>query len=703
MRITTKMFYDRFLSDMQKNTESIFKSHEQISTGKKVNRPSDDPTAMSRIVNYKARLSTIGEYKRAIDTTRSYNESIDSAFSNLNELLVRVKELALQGADGATTGADRQMIVKEVAVQMEHAIDVANTKVGDRYIFSGYKSNIPPIDLNTGEFVSDASFATVDISFGVSMRINIPAGDLFSFKRVNPNDPSNSILPSYNWDRTGAYSSTDEIYEDADPNGALYTARFVVTASNNQIAGGTNGDTTAEFTATLNAGTYTGDQMAAEIKRALEAADGVGYAVTYNSTTQKFTITNNRGAARDLLWGVAGTTAERLLGFNPENTLTIANGSSDTGDSAVTGGGFTASTNTFSTSGGTLTIKVRDDDTTPVNVTISASSTLANVRDAINNANAGVKAEVVNIGTSANPDYRIVIASNPAGRPGDTRITATSDDAAGTGLHTLVYMSAADFITIDSANNTIRITEGVTSADATIAAGTYTADTLARAVKTALEGATASTNTYTIAYDSTNKKFKIISNTGNTDTLALLWSHANTTAETVLGFDAVDTTGIAATGSDTSDNQLTYSIQNQTLGTNITNYNYITDPSNANYYNFNNNYLNENNILRAFHFLKASLENNDTWRAEKAIDYINKVSEKLSQNMAEVGSRLNRIDSEENYLTDVEYNTTVYLSNDQDTDIAKAISEMTQRQTALEGLRTLSSDFLRASLFDFIK
>jgi flagellin-like hook-associated protein FlgL len=707
MRITMQMFFDRYLSDFEKNMEAIFKSHEQISTMKRVNRPSDDPAAMTRITGYKAQISMIGEYKRAIDTANSTVVALDSSLLSLSNVLNRAKELGLQGADASATPDDRAMIQKEVASLLEHAIEIANTKVGDRYIFSGYKSDTAPIDKTTGEFVGDSNYISLSIAANTEIRLNVLANDIFSFKRINPSDPANLVLSAYNWDRTGAYVSTDEVYEDADPNGALHTDRFVVrTGVNDQIAWGTAGDgsVAGASPATLNAGTYTADQMAVEIERALEADDaGHSYTVSYDSTTKKFKITNSSAGNRDLLWAHASTTAENLLGFKAENSLAIVNGSSDTSDNAVTGGGFTATTNTFSTNGGTLTIKVGDDDTTPVNVSISANATLADVRNAIDNADAGVKAELVNIGTTSNPDYRIVVASKPAGRPGDVRITATSDDAAGTGLHTLVYMSTSDVITIDSTNNKIRITENAVSADATIATGAYTADTLARAVKTALEGATVSANTYTVAYDSTNKKFKIISDAGNPHTLDLLWSHANTTAETVLGFDATDTTGIAAGSSDTSDTALTYSVQNQTLGTDITNYNYITDPANSNYYSFNNNYLNENNILRALHFLQASLEKGDAGRVQKAVDYLDKTSEKLFQIQAEVGARMSKLETEQIFHEEREYEVTTYLSNDQDADIAKVTSDMKQREAALEGLRLISADFLRTSLFDFIR
>ncbi|MCL4458260.1 MAG: flagellar hook-associated protein FlgL [Nitrospirae bacterium] len=707
MRITTQMFFDQFLSGFQSNMEAILKAQEQISSGKRVNRPSDDPAALSKITAYKTQISQIGEYKRSITTANSMVGSLDKVLLSLNDTLNRARELGLEGADASATSGDRAIIAKEIGTLLEHAIDIANTKVGDRYIFSGYKSDTAPIDKNTGEFVGDSNPISLSISANTEIKINVSASDLFSFKRVNPSDSANLVLPSYNVDKTGAYASTDEVYEDADPNGALHTDRFVVrTGVNDQIAidvndnGVYNGGT--DVIATLSSGTYTGEQLAAEIESRLEAADSsLNYTVAYNQTTKKITITNNTGLTRQLLWAdTTNTTATRLLGFDTITTR-LTNGSSDTSDNAVTGGGFTASTNTFSTSGGTLTIKVGDDDSTPVNVSISANATLADVRNAINNANAGVKAELVNIGTTANPDYRIVVASNPAGRPGDVRITATSDDAAGTGLHTLVYMSTADVITINSTNNTIMFNDGA-DRTATLTSGTYSADTLAREIKRAMEVANGSADTYTIAYDSTNKKFKIINN-GPANAIDILWEHANTTAETVFGFTSTDHTAINVGSSATSDNALTYSVQNQTLGTDITNYNYITNPSNNNYYSFNNNYPNETNILRALNFLKVSLENNDAGRVQKAIDYLTKTSDRLFQIQADVGSRINKLETEETYHVDREFEITTYMSNEQDTDVAKAITEMTQRETALEGLRGLSSNVLRTSLFDFIR
>ncbi|MDA8215144.1 MAG: flagellar hook-associated protein FlgL [Nitrospiraceae bacterium] len=484
MRITTKMFYDRFLSDMQKNMEAIFNASEQISTGKKINRPSDDPTAMSRIIGYTTQITAIGEYKRAIDSAKGSLEAADSSLSGLNDILIRAKELALSGATGTTDPNSRLMIAREVGVLFESAVGIANTKVGDRYIFSGFKSNIAPIDVNTGEFVADTNIFEINISQSIEIGLNIPASELFSFKRVNSTDPSNAVLPpyNYNFDSTNdPLTGEPETPPDADPLSALYISSGVA----------------------------------------------------------------NPGAL------------------------------------------------TFTNNGGSLTIAVGDNDTSPATVTIAqpplghaAPYSLNEVRDAINNqAGSKVKANIVKFGTN---DYRLVIRSEPVGQSDKIKIIVNTTDAAGTGLNLLAY-----------------------------------------------------------------------------------------------------------------DPQGT---QNMTLGTNITNYNYITDrTNNDNYYSFNNNYLNETNIIRAMHFLKVALEMDDVGRIQKAIDYVGKVAEKVFQQQAEVGARLNKLDAEGRFQDNREYDMSTYISNDQDADIPRLTSELVQSQAALQSLRTVSSDFLRASLFDFIK
>lgn len=450
MRVTNKMFYNQFLTDLQRNLSSMYDANEQISTGKRVNRPSDDPAAMARIVGYKATLSSITQYNRAIDSAKSALGAIDSSFMNLNELMTRARELAVQGANATVDASSRLGLAKEIGGLLESSKGIANTQVGNRYIFSGYTSTTPPIDANTGEFVGDSNVFQLDISQNVKIAINIPASELFSYRLSG----SGSVLPSY---------STS----GGDPAGALVTPA----------------------------------------------------------------------------------------------------------------GPFTAATDQFASLGGSLSVKLGD---TTVSATFNAGPyTLNGMATAINGSalNTVVTASVVNVGSATAADYRLVLAPVVTGRASELTVSATP--------------TAGD-----------------------------------------------------------------------------------------VGFSAFNSSAMQK---------------------NINNYNYFTDPANVNYNSFNNNYLNENNILRALSFLKQSLENNDQARVGTAIDYIATVSEKVYQLHAEVGSRLNKLDAETSYLADREDDTNITLSHDQDADLAKAITDLQQRQTSLDSLRTVSQKIFSNSLFDFIR
>ncbi len=136
---------------------------------------------------------------------------------------------------------------------------------------------------------------------------------------------------------------------------------------------------------------------------------------------------------------------------------------------------------------------------------------------------------------------------------------------------------------------------------------------------------------------------------------------------------------------------------------NINGYNYITDPNDPNYYSFNNNYLNENYYLRAFHFLKVALENNDQGRIQKAVDYMDKIADKLFKQQSLIGARLNKIESISDYNLELETNTKQSLSNDRDIDAIQVISELNQRMTVLQAMRITMTDFFRSNLFDFLR
>jgi len=134
---------------------------------------------------------------------------------------------------------------------------------------------------------------------------------------------------------------------------------FEITSANNTIVFNDGSNRTA----TLAAGTYSGDALAVELKRALEAANGGAdtYGVSYDSTSKKFAISSDSTNSNpiDILWEDSGTTAGPLLGFSASDHAAVAAGGSTSGDSSV--GGYRLILNSSAT-GAANHIKISIDE-----------------------------------------------------------------------------------------------------------------------------------------------------------------------------------------------------------------------------------------------------------------------------------------------------------------------------------------------------
>ncbi|MBF0560040.1 MAG: flagellar hook-associated protein FlgK [Nitrospirae bacterium] len=211
---------------------------------------------------------------------------------------------------------------------------------------------------------------------------------------------------------------------------------FTITSGNSIVIGGT--------TYNLTAGSYSSPAALVKQLNTDTNAAVTGISFSYDAANNKFIISNTSGAPVTVHWGSTTLQAEQTLGFTSTGDQTLNNNTNIESDTTV--GKFTAGNNIFSTNGGTLNIKLGDNDTAPVTVTMGAGKgsgiggawTINDVVNAINNqAGTKVSATAVNTGTTTTPDYRIKIISNPDGRLADVRIGVTTTDSAGNGLNLL--------------------------------------------------------------------------------------------------------------------------------------------------------------------------------------------------------------------------------------------------------------------------
>src|SRR5262245_25725593 len=179
MRITDNMRFasaQRSLSALRSRQAELTN---QISSGSKIAAPSDDPVAAARLTRLASQASRTADYRSTIDTVRSDIRLSESSLAEASELMVRAKELALQGANGSLTAEDRRMLAGEVAALQQQFVSTANARGSRGFLFSGNRTDIAALS-QTGAYQGDAAEHEVEISPGVTTAVTVTGSEAFT-------------------------------------------------------------------------------------------------------------------------------------------------------------------------------------------------------------------------------------------------------------------------------------------------------------------------------------------------------------------------------------------------------------------------------------------------------------------------------------------------------------------------------------------
>jgi flagellar hook-associated protein 3 FlgL len=150
MRITDNITARMVMASLQQQQEKIYELQRQISSGLRINAPSDDPVSAQQALNMKTLIAANEQYARNISTGTTWLSQMDSSLSDMNNVMVRVKELATQMANGTYDAAARQNAVNEINGLKAQLISLGNTQIGGKYIFGGFVSDQPPFRTTDG-------------------------------------------------------------------------------------------------------------------------------------------------------------------------------------------------------------------------------------------------------------------------------------------------------------------------------------------------------------------------------------------------------------------------------------------------------------------------------------------------------------------------------------------------------------------------
>jgi flagellar hook-associated protein 3 FlgL len=184
-RTTNTMLSARSVGYLQDNLGRLGKLQAQVASGKNISRPSDDPVGLSRILALTNAMKTDNRYKQNIDAARAELKTVDTTMMGVTNLIQRAQEIATQGASSIYSQDQRNTLAQEVSNLMDTLVQQGNTKLGDKYLFSGFKTDTPAFS-RTGDTVAyggtsptESTNRNVEIADGINLTMNLNGQTLF--------------------------------------------------------------------------------------------------------------------------------------------------------------------------------------------------------------------------------------------------------------------------------------------------------------------------------------------------------------------------------------------------------------------------------------------------------------------------------------------------------------------------------------------
>jgi flagellar hook-associated protein 3 FlgL len=149
MRITVKELHRSMLETINNRYADLSDLQEQLATGKRLRRPSDDPVDVANDLRLISRQKELKQHKKNIEDSISYMLITETSMESTNTLMQRVRELAVQASSDTLSANEREYLNKEVEQLFRQQIALVNTKFKGDYVFGGQQTKVPPIVVET--------------------------------------------------------------------------------------------------------------------------------------------------------------------------------------------------------------------------------------------------------------------------------------------------------------------------------------------------------------------------------------------------------------------------------------------------------------------------------------------------------------------------------------------------------------------------
>lgn len=165
MRITVRELNRQMLYVINQRNYDMSKLQQQIATGKRLLRPSDDPVDVANTIKLETKLKELTQYKKNINDGISYMNVTSSSLDSMNTLMQRIRELSIQASSDTLSSTERAYINKESSQLFRQLVALTNTEYKGDYIFSGTHTKTAPYQLDQSSCFTKQDYDTLKMSY----------------------------------------------------------------------------------------------------------------------------------------------------------------------------------------------------------------------------------------------------------------------------------------------------------------------------------------------------------------------------------------------------------------------------------------------------------------------------------------------------------------------------------------------------------
>ena len=200
MRISDTQFSQMMLQSLQINNAGLGQVMQQMSTGERLTKLSDDPMASVQLLNLEREGSAITQYKSNISNVKTALSNQEVQLDSVNESLKKMNELVLWGANGTLTDSDRTGIISELESLRSSVVSSFNAQDEEgRYLFSGTKTDTAALSNASGSYViqGNSDKRVVTVAKGVTMESNMTAQEILDLGGNNVLNDLDALIAEF--------------------------------------------------------------------------------------------------------------------------------------------------------------------------------------------------------------------------------------------------------------------------------------------------------------------------------------------------------------------------------------------------------------------------------------------------------------------------------------------------------------------------